>query len=566
MAFKPILIVDGFVDEATELAGKAYDVMLYDDATAENVRGRNVLFWPYLADGAKRADQLDLWANDVKRLMSGGKTPADFKGMSYSQFVAWGKVRVIESMPKDVAGVNGDYGITVLPPKNSPDDILREISTEELSEDALAIQFTLKNRTDWRYVAQWGSWMKWDGMRWKRETTLEAYDQIRELCREEAEASEQKSKKKCYSANIVAGVERLARADRAHAMTVDQWDLDPWQLNTPAGVLDLKHGATRPSDRTQFMTKVTLGSAITGDRPERWLSFLNDCTAGDMELQSYLARVAGYALTGSTEEHALFFFYGTGANGKSVFLNTLASVMGDYAGRAPIDTFMESRQTSHPTDIASLRGARTVIAMEVPDGKRWDEAKLKALTGGDKISARFMRQDFFEYTPQFKLLIAGNHKPGLRDVDEAMRRRLHLIPFTNTVPAEKRDPNLSKALLSEADGIMAWMLAGCLDWQARRLLPPQAVLDATEGYFSAEDSLQRWINECCTTHKQDACTTQELYESWKKWAEMAGEWIVSMKRFSENLSNRGFRRWKHPQNDRLGFSGIKTSIFGNELQ
>ena len=168
----------------------------------------------------------------------------------------------------------------------------------------------------------------------------------------------------------------------------------------------------------------------------RWQRFLDQVTAGDQDLQRFLRRIAGYGLTGSTREHALFFFYGTGANGKGTFLNTLTAILGDYAKVAGMDTFTESHTDRHPTELAMLRGARIVAAQETEEGRRWAESRIKALTGGDPITARFMRQDFFTYTPQFKLLIAGNHKPGLRNIDEAIRRRFHLLPFTVRIPPE----------------------------------------------------------------------------------------------------------------------------------
>jgi putative DNA primase/helicase len=425
----------------------------------------------------------------------------------------------------------------------------------EQTEDALALEFTAQHALDWRYVAAWGDWLKWDGQRWKKESTLHVFDRIRRICRQAAENSE-KPKTKSYSAATVSGVERLAKSDRRHAATTDLWDLDFWLLNTPGGVADLKIGQVKAHDRAYHMTKLAAGDAARPGRPNKWLAFLADVTNGDAELQGYLARVAGYALTGSTDEHALFFFYGTGANGKSVFLNTLASVMGEYAANAPIETFMESRSDRHPTDLASLRGARAVIAMEVENGRRWAESKIKSLVGGDKISARFMRQDFFEYRPQFKLLIAGNHKPGLRDVDEAMRRRLHLIPFTVTIPAEKRNKTLARELLEEKDAILAWMIAGCVEWQERGLCPPRAVLAATDEYFEAEDTLQRWIEEECTTDPNDTATTADLFKSWQTWAENAGEFVVPLKRFVESLIQRGYARHVVGEQRLKGFRGI----------
>lgn len=425
----------------------------------------------------------------------------------------------------------------------------------ELTEDALALEFTLRHALDWRFVAAWGDWLKWDGTRWKKESTLHAFDRIRRICRQAADRAE-KPKQKVYSASTVAGVERLARSDRRHASTTDAWDLDPWLLNTPGGVVNLKSGETKAHERDFYMTKLTAGNAANPGRPSQWLSFLNDVTNGDVLLQSYLARVAGYALTGSTQEHALFFFYGTGANGKSVFLNTLAAVLGDYAANAAIDTFMESRNERHPTDLAALRGARAVIAMEVENGRRWAESKIKSLVGGDKITARFMRQDFFEYRPQFKLLIAGNHKPGLRDVDEAMRRRLHLIPFTVTIPAEKRDKELPIKLMAEKDFIMQWAIAGCVEWQERGLMPPPCVTAATEEYFQAEDTLQRWVEEMCTLGPNEHAESENLFESWKLWAERASEYVVPRKRFIESLVQRNFNHWRNPLNDKRGFRGI----------
>jgi P4 family phage/plasmid primase-like protien len=181
------------------------------------------------------------------------------------------------------------------------------------------------------------------------------------------------------------------------------------------------------------------------------------------------------AATGVTSEHALFFLYGTGANGKSVFVNTVAAILGAYATNAPMDTFMAVHGERHPTDMAGLRGARLVTSIETEQGRRWAESRLKALTGGDKISARFMRQDFFEFIPQFKLVVAGNHKPSIRTIDEAMRRRLHLVPFTVTIPSKRRDRTLPERLLAERDGILAWAVQGCLEWQRIGLQPPPAV-------------------------------------------------------------------------------------------
>jgi putative DNA primase/helicase len=438
------------------------------------------------------------------------------------------------------------------------DDAEPVFSTDESvwgTEDALALAFTRRYHRDWRYVATWGRWLVWDGHRWRSEDTLAATDLIRSVCRHAAvQADNPKIAAKLATSGTVGGVERLARSDRRHAATTAEWDADPWLLNTPGGVVDLRTGRQRPHDRADRMTKIT--TATPGGDCATWRQFLAEVTGGDAELQAYLRRMAGYTLTGSTQEHALFFLYGTGANGKSVFVNTLATILGDYAANAPMDTFMETRTDRHPTDMAGLRGARFVAAIETEQGRRWAESKVKNLTGGDKISARFMRQDFFEFFPQFKLVVAGNHKPAIRNIDEAMKRRLHLIPFTITVPPERRDKHLQQKLLAERDGILAWAVQGCLDWQRLgRLDPPQQVRAATEEYFESEDALGRWLDERCVREANAKSLTAELFNDWKQWADAAGEFIGSQKRFADLLITRGVERWRNNVGLR-GFRGI----------
>jgi putative DNA primase/helicase len=208
------------------------------------------------------------------------------------------------------------------------------------------------------------------------------------------------------------------------------------------------------------VTPVGAISAVApeGDTPA-WHTFLDRITGSDQALQAYLQRVVGYCLTGSTREHVLFFGHGSGANGKTTFVNALTGMLGNYATVAAMETFTHSPTEQHPCDLAMLRGARLVTAQETADGKRWAESRLKTMTGGDPITARFMRQDFFTYTPAFKLFIAGNHKPGLRSVNEAMRRRLQLIPFAITIPPDQRDARLPQKLRAEWGGILAWATA-----------------------------------------------------------------------------------------------------------
>lgn len=419
------------------------------------------------------------------------------------------------------------------------------LPTQEASvwatDDALALTFTARYSEDWRYCAAWGKWLVWTGSRWQADETLLVHHLIRAICREAAlKADSHRLAAKLAASSTVGGVERLARTDRRHASTSEEWDADLFALNTPGGVVNLTTGRLKPHDRRDRMTK--LATATPRGECLRWLAFLADVTGGDAELQAYLQRMVGYCLTGATSAHALFFLYGTGANGKSVFVNVVSTILGDYAASAPMDTFMEARGDRHPTDLAGLRGARFVASIETEQGRRWNESKVKAITGGDKVSARFMRQDFFEYLPQFKLVIAGNHKPSIRNVDEAMKRRLHLIPFTVTIPSERRDGSLTEKLLAERDGILAWAVDGCLAWQRDGLQPPACVVSATEEYFEAEDALGQWIEERCLLAKTHREGVSELFTDWREWAERAGEYVGSIKRFSELMATRKFEK------------------------
>lgn len=420
-------------------------------------------------------------------------------------------------------------------------DLPAEQSTVWATDDALALTFTERYAQDWRYCAAWGKWLLWTGQRWQADETLLVCHLIRAICREIAlKVDSHRLAAKLTASSTVGGVERLARSDRRHAATAEEWDADLFVLNTPGGVVDLRTGTLRAHDRADRLTK--LATATPRGTCPKWRAFLADVTAGDAEIETYLQRVVGYCLTGATAAHALFFLYGTGANGKSVFVNVVSTLLGDYAASAPMDTFMEARGDRHPTDLAGLRGARFVASVETEQGRRWNESKVKAITGGDKVSARFMRQDFFEYLPQFKLVIAGNHKPAIRNIDEAMKRRLHLIPFTVTIPPERRDGRLTERLLAERDGILAWALEGCLAWQREGLSPPHRVLSATEEYFDEEDAIGDFLEEEANRHAPGRVTVAEVFQRWQEWATRRGEYVGTSRWLAQQLANRGFER------------------------
>jgi putative DNA primase/helicase len=412
------------------------------------------------------------------------------------------------------------------------------------SDEHLALEFAQRHTGELRHTAIWSKWFIWTDTHWRADETLVAFDLARALCRDAAsritDPSSVKLARTIASSRTIYAVVNLARSDRAIATAHADWDADLWRFAGSA-TIDLRTGLNREARPDDLCTKISASAPDDRGCP-LWLQFLERVTGGDKELQRYLQRVAGYCMTGATREHAMFFLYGTGANGKGVFLNTLRAIWQDYATVAPMETFIETHNDHHPTELAHLRGARLVIAQETERGRRWAESKIKALTGGDPITARLMRQDFFEFIPQFKLMIAGNHKPGLRGVDEAIRRRIHLIPFVVTIPEAERDLLLAEKLKAEWGSILQWAVEGCLAWQADGLAAPKAVHDATDKYLHDEDAQGQWIEERCAVDPIYSETSTKLYNNWKGWCEAGGARPGSQKSFSQALEERGYQK------------------------
>ncbi len=437
---------------------------------------------------------------------------------------------------------------------------LEESRPPVFSDDALAAQFAERFAPKLRHVARWGRWFEYDGSRWREDDTLRAFDLSRTICREMANrvADDRKSLAMAIaSAKTVAAVEHLARSDRRLVGRTDQWDADPMLLNTPGGAIDLKTGQMRPNRRDDYCTKITaVAPAPHADCP-RWLQFLGRIFVGDDSLIAYVKRLAGYMLTGSTIEQQFCFFFGVGANGKGVTVITLTGILGTYTKATASETFMASKVERHPTEVADLRGARLVVASETETGRRWAESRLKEITGATAVSARFMRQDLFEYIPQLKLVIAGNHKPHLSAVDEAIRRRLQLVPFAVVVPEKERDLRLAEKLKDEWPAILRWAIDGCLEWQATGLNPPPAVREATDSYFENEDRLGEWIADACDQGANLQARIKDLFPSWKAFAEAADDFVGTKRSFADALEARGFRRHKIGRVGDKGFLGLK---------
>jgi putative DNA primase/helicase len=428
--------------------------------------------------------------------------------------------------------------MTILDTATAGVTINEDNTAPEFSQEHLALQFAARYADKLRFVAKWNKWLFWDGKVWRFDDTRKTFSLARRLCREfAARVNRAREAKDMASAKTRAAVVSLASEDPRLAATVDQWDADPWLLNTPEGVVDLWTGELRAARPQDYMTKIT-AAGPSGDCPQ-WKAHLQKIFNNNQELVDYLQRFFGYCLTGDTREHSLHYCWGTGRNGKGTTINTFAALLGDYHKTAPTEMFIATKSDRHPTELAMLRGARLVTASETEKGQRWSESKIKSLTGDDPITARFMRQDFFDFMGQFKICISGNHKPGLRTVDEAIKARMHLIPFLLFIPKQDRDLQLKKKLQQEWPGILQWAIEGCLTWQRDGLQPPKVVTDATEEYLAGADVLASWFVEECVHDPQQGLFTIALYESFARFAKDRGElFIMPMREFSTELADR----------------------------
>jgi putative DNA primase/helicase len=448
-------------------------------------------------------------------------------------------------------------------PQGEPEKVIVELQLHEeaedtapkFSEEEIALVFGTKFANKVRFVAAWNKWFVQDAKRWRVDETRKAFTLSRDVCRAAAKAAKKTDAKRIASAKTRSSVVSLAQEDRRLSATADQWDLDPWLLNTPGGTVDLKTGKLREHRPEDYITKITAATPDAKCATPVWDAFLKKI-APDPRLRAYIMRVCGYALTGETHEHALFFNYGEGRNGKTTLMSTVGNIMGDYHITAPIETFTMKNHDAHPTEIARLQGARLVTATETDEGRNWNEARIKELTGGEQLTARFMRQDFFTFMPQFKLMIGGNNKPGLRSVDTAIRRRLNLLPFEVTIPLEEVDQKLLGKLKMEWSGILAAMIEGCLDWQKQGLAPPTIVTKATDEYVTGEDTMGSWIAECFVEDKNSFMLFSTLFASWKAWAEENEEFVGSSVRFSKSLLKRGFVTTRSKTGDK-GYFGLR---------
>ncbi|HMB02696.1 MAG TPA: phage/plasmid primase, P4 family, partial [Isosphaeraceae bacterium] len=409
-----------------------------------------------------------------------------------------------------------------------------------------------------RYCPPWGSWLVWDGRRWQEDVTGQvarlAKQTVRAIGAEAAEADDDGEAKALLQWALKSEAKRqidaligLAWSEPGVPVEPGQLNTDPMLLNVANGTLDLRTGALRPHRPEDLITKLAPVAYDPEAACPRWDAFLRRILDDDADLIRFVQRALGYALTGSVAEHVLFFLYGTGRNGKSTLLNVILALLGDYATTVDAGLLAAKRDQDHPTGLTDLDGRRFVPTAEVEDGKRLAEALVKKLTGGERIKARRMRADHYEFEPAHKIFLAANHKPEIKGTDEGIWSRIRLIEFRVFIPPEDRIKDFDKALIAEeGPGILAWLVRGCLDWQRVGLAEPPAVARATAGYRAEMDALGDFLEDRCDRPDDPAlqararALTSTLYHAYVEWSRDNGLEPLSARRFGSEMERRGF--------------------------
>lgn len=415
------------------------------------------------------------------------------------------------------------------------------------------------------YVSRLG-WYIWDKRRWHEDHTGEVHRRIHRMARaieglavelfaEASKATAEDERKrlqneaqmylswarKSQSEARIRACAEVARTLEEIAITSEVLDTDPLLLTTLGGTLEGKGLQLREHRREDRITKLANASCDRNAKAPTWDSFL-DRILPDRAVRDFLQRAIGYSLTGETGEQCMFVCHGMGANGKSTLLETFRYVLGDYAVHVQADTLMAiGRGRGADNDLMRLRGARFVTAIETGEDKRLDEPRIKSLTGGDTVTARLLYREPVEFKPVAKIWLATNHRPEVTGTDDAIWRRLRLIPFEVQIPEAERDHGLAARLRAEANGILAWMIRGCLQWRKHGLRPPEAVLAATSEWRADSDEVARFVGECCEVIESVRVQSGHLYASYAEWARAQGNREpLTRTAFGRRLTESGF--------------------------
>ena len=422
----------------------------------------------------------------------------------------------------------------------------------KLTDVGNAERFAAMFKDQVKYCAIYKKWFIWNGKRWEQDDTGKIITYAIECVRNiihDADLLPEGDKRKSLIQHSLKSESSgklkalLEIASGMPAITVRSEDLDqnPWLLNCQNGTIDLRTGKLKPHDPKDYITRICAAAYKPDCAIPLWTQLMEKITGGDKEYIRYIQKALGYALTGDISEQAIFILYGTGSNGKSTMLNIFAALLNGYAQSTSSDTFMQKKNESVNNDIARLKGARFVSAIEMEEGKRMAESLIKSMTGGDKLVTRFLYGEFFEYVPQFKVFLAVNHKPDIRDTTNSIWRRIKIMEFNNTFTEQERDKNFpTKIMAKELPGILAWAVQGCLDWQQNGINAPDIVEAATRAYKEEMDSFSHFFNECCVVREGARVSNKMLRAKYDEWCAENGERGLTQRPFSRKLRERGY--------------------------
>lgn len=466
-----------------------------------------------------------------------------------------------------------DHGITFIYTNGKrTEPITTTRKTYPLTDTGNAERLVAKFGERIRYITAWDRWIVFDGKHWKQDDTRQLERMAKQIAREiDADAEDEPDEK--FKGVMKAHARRSESTHGKRAMIVsaeaepgivldhELLDTDPWLLNTGSGTVDLRSGELRAHRKADYLSKMIVHPVGEPQGAPTFLAFLERIFDGDAALIQFIQRAIGYSFTGSTEEQVLFIMHGAGANGKSTFLNILMEAAGTYGRTTPAETLYERKPDAIPNDLAALRGARFVSAFETEDRRSLSEGRVKQMTGGDRMAARFMRGEWFEFEPQFKVWLATNHKPEIRGTDHAIWRRIRLIPFDVTIPEHERDPQLIQKLRQEIPGILRWVIDGAKAWHAEGLGVPDAVRQATLEYQGEADVVGMWIEERCEVSLDAQERSSKLYADYVDWCRDIGQRAMSQTRFGTELISRG-GLGKHKSHGAMMISGIHLKPVG----